>query len=183
MDTKIANVFAVSKKESHEFSKEGQEEINLITMHGVEGDAHAGKYVKHRSRVKKDPNQLNIRQVHLMTSELLEEFQEAGYYIKPGDLGENITTVGIDLINLPKGTILKIGLEAEVEITGLREPCKQIEDFQDGLLKRVISKNNSGKLDVKSGVMSIVIQGGTVRPGDKIKVVYPNQPHVELKFV
>ena len=118
-----------------------------------------------------------------MTSELLEEFQSAGHHIRPGDLGENITTVGIDLINLPKGTILKIGLEAEVEITGLREPCKQIEDFQDGLLKKVISKNNSGKLDVKSGVMSIVTQGGTVRPGDKIKVIYPNQPHIKLEFV
>ena len=183
MHAQIGKVFSVSKKSTHEFSKEIQEKIKLITMHGVDGDAHAGKYVKHRSRVKKDPNQLNIRQVHLMTSELLEEFQGVGHHIKPGDLGENITTVGIDLINLPKGTILKIGPEAEVEITGLREPCKQIEDFQNGLLKRVISKNNSGKLDVKSGVMSIVTQGGTVRPGDKIKVIYPNQPHVELKFV
>ena len=183
MHAQIGKVFSVSKKSTHEFSKEIQEKIKLITMHGVDGDAHAGKYVKHRSRVKKDPNQLNIRQVHLMTSELLEEFQVAGHHIKPGDLGENITTVGIDLINLPKGTILKIGLEAEVEITGLREPCKQIEDFQDGLLKKVISKNNSGKLDVKSGVMSIVTQGGTVRPGDKIKVIYPNQPHIKLEFV
>ena len=183
MDTKIANVFAVSKKESHEFSKEIQKKINLIAMHGVEGDAHAGKYVKHRSRVKKDPSQLNIRQVHLMSSELLDELRMAGHNVKPGELGENITTVGIDLTNLPKGTILKIGSEAEVEITGLREPCKQIEDFQDGLLKRVISKNNQGKLDVKSGVMSIVTQGGTVRPGDIIKIIYPNQPYRELKFV
>ena len=183
MYAQIGKVFSVSKKSTHEFSKEIQEKIKLITMHGVDGDAHAGKYVKHRSRVKKDPNQLNIRQVHLMTSELFQEFQRAGHHVKPGDLGENITTVGIDLINLPKGTILKIGLEAEVEITGLREPCKQIEDFQDGLLKRVISKNNSGRLDVKSGVMSIVTQGGTVRPGDQIKVIYPNRPHVKLKFV
>lgn len=183
MNTKIANVFAVSKKESHEFSKEIQEKINLITMHGVEGDAHAGKYVKHRFRVKKDPNQLNFRQVHLMTSELLEELRGAGHHVKPGELGENITTVGIDLTNLPKGTILKIGSEAEVEITGLREPCKQIEDFQDGLLKKVISKNKSGKFDVKTGVMSIVTRGGTVRPKDKIQVIYPNQPHAELKFV
>ena len=183
MYAQIGKVFSVSKKSTHEFSKEIQEKIKLITMHGVDGDAHAGKYVKHRSRVKKDPNQLNIRQVHLMTSELFQEFQRAGHHVKPGDLGENITTVGIDLINLPKGTILKIGLEAEVEITGLREPCKQIEDFQDGLLKKVISKNNSGKLDVKSGVMSIVTQGGTVRPGDKIKVICPSQPHVELEFV
>ena len=132
MHAQIGKVFSVSKKSTHEFSKEIQEKIKLITMHGVDGDAHAGKYVKHRSRVKKDPNQLNIRQVHLMTSELLEEFQGAGHHIKPGDLGENITTVGIDLINLPKGTILKIGPEAEVEITGLREPCKVIEYFQNG---------------------------------------------------
>ena len=183
MENKIANVFAVSKKSSHEFSKEIQENINLVTMHGIEGDAHAGKYVKHRSRVKKDPSQLNIRQVHLMAYELLEELLVAGHQIKPGELGENITTIGIELTNLPKGTILKIGRDAEVEITGLREPCKQIENFQDGLLKKVISKTKSGKFDVKSGVMSIVIHGGTVSPGDKIEVIYPVHPHIELKFV
>ena len=183
MNNKSTCVFAVSKKKSHEFSKESQEAINLITMRGVEGDAHAGKYVKHRSRVKKDPSQLNMRQVHLFAYEILEEFQGLGHYIKPGELGENITTIGIDLANLPKGTILNIGRDAKVEITGLRKPCKQIDDFQDGLLKRVISKNRSGKIDIKSGVMSIVNEGGAVRPGDEIEIIYPSQPHIELKFV
>ena len=118
-----------------------------------------------------------------MAYELLEELLGAGHQIKPGELGENITTIGIELTNLPKGTILKIGRDAEVEITGLREPCKQIENFQDGLLKKVITKSKSGKFDVKSGVMSIVIHGGTVSPGDEIKVIYPVHPHIELKFV
>ena len=183
MHEMIGKVFSVSKKGTHEFSKEIQEKIELITMHGVEGDAHAGKYVKHRSRVKKDPTQLNIRQVHLIASELFEELYQYGYSVKPGDLGENITTKGIDLINSPKYTQLKIGASVVLEVTGLRNPCRQIEDFGSGLLKKMISKDAQGNLVRKTGIMTIVKFGGFVSVSDNIEVCLPKKPFVNLDIV
>ncbi len=183
MDPKIGKVCSVSKKSMHEFSKEIQEKVRLITMHGVDGDAHAGKYVKHRSRVKKDPTQLNIRQVHLIASELFTELTQEGYVIKPGDLGENITTSGIDLINLPKHTQLKIGESVILEVTGLRNPCRQIEDFRSGLLKKMISKDDEGSLVRKTGIMTIVKMGGIVSVSDTIEVLLPEKPFIKLDIV
>ncbi len=183
MNKTIGNVVAVCRNRKHEFSKELQVNINLIKMFGVEGDAHAGKYVKHRARVKKDPSQINFRQVHLVESESLDDLKRDGYEVRPGELGENITTKGIQLVDLPEGAILKIGRLVRLEITGLRKPCKQIDGFQDGLLQMVISKDKTGKLDIKSGVMSIVTQGGIVTPGDEIEIIYPDQPYKELEFV
>ena len=183
MNEMIGKVFSVSKKSSHEFSKDLQKKIRLITMHGVEGDAHAGKYVKHRSRVKKNPTQLNIRQVHLMASELFEELNQQGYIVEPGDLGENITTKGIDLINLPKYTHLKIGDSVILEVTGLRNPCRQIEDFGSGLLKKMISKDAQGKFVRKTGIMTIVKFGGFVSVSDNIEVLLPKKPFVNLDIV
>lgn len=176
-------ILAVSARAGHHFSKTPREAITLIAGIGVEGDAHAGEQVKHRSRVDANPDQPNLRQVHLLPNELLQEVAKVGFTVGPGDLGENVLTSGIDLIRLPKGTRLRLGDEAEIEITGLRNPCAQIDRFREGLLERVVEKDAEGAIIRKAGVMSIVLAGGVVRPGDPIHITLPPEPHEPLERV
>ena len=176
-------VLAVSASATHTFSKPDATEIDLLKGLGVRGDAHHGATVKHRSRVARDPTQPNLRQVHLIHAELLDELAAHGHAIAPGGLGENITTRGIDLLGLPEGTELRIGASAVVRVTGLRNPCWQIERFQAGLLERVLGRTAQGALIRKTGVMSVVLAGGAVRPGDSIAIVLPRGPHRALKPV
>ncbi len=176
-------VTAVSSNGEHSFSKPNRDSITLLAGLGVQGDAHAGVTVQHRSRVAQDPTQPNLRQVHLIPEELFREVGQAGYTVAPGDLGENITTRGIDLLGLPVGTLLDLGGEAVVEITGLRNPCQQIDDFQHGLLRRVVGRDENGKIVRKAGIMGIVVTGGEVRPGDPIGVRLPAQPFRSLDRV
>lgn len=176
-------VTSVCKSETHTFSKYPCEKINLLRGIGVEGDAHAGKYVKHRSRVAKDPTQPNLRQVHLIHTELFEELEQKGFKVHAGLIGENITTRGVDLLALPKGAILQIGESAKIEVTGLRNPCKQLDDLQQGLLKAVLDKDESGKLIRKSGIMGVVLEGGEISPGDHVEVFLPAGEHVKLERV
>ncbi len=175
-------VVAVSRSASHVFSKARQDALRLLPGLGVEGDAHAGITVQHRSRVAVDPTQPNLRQVHLIHAELHAELAAAGFAVSYGELGENITTAGIDLLALPTSTRLRIG-PAEVEITGLRNPCAQIEQFREGLLARVAYRDAQGRLVRKAGVMGVVLTGGTVRPGDSIEAILPPPPHRPLERV
>lgn len=174
------SVEAVSCGPSHDFSKAVQQRIRLIAGLGVQGDAHAGVTVKHRSRVQQDPTQPNLRQVHLIHAELREELRAAGFSIAPGDLGENLLTRGIDLLGLAPGTRLLIGDHAEVQITGLRNPCGQIENFRSGLLKAVLEKDDKGNIIRKAGVMGIVLSSGDVMCGDAISIELPPAPHERL---
>lgn len=173
-------VIAVALDGGHHFSKKPAFEIRLVTGQGVAGDAHMGEKVKHRSRVAKDPNQPNLRQVHLLQTELFDEVAAKGFRVQPGEMGENITTRGIDLLGLPEATRLEIGSEAVLEITGLRNPCIQIDRFQEGLMRAVLDRDTSGNLIRKAGVMAVVIKGGDVRPGDRIVVALPKGPHRPL---
>ena len=142
-----------------------------------------GETVKHRSRVAADPSQPNLRQVHLMHAELFDELRDKGFNVGPGDLGENIVTQGLDLLSLPRGALLRFGAEATVEITGLRNPCKQIDDFMPGLLKAVLDRDDEGKLIRKAGIMTVVRSGGTIRPGDVIVIDLPDGPWHKLDCV
>lgn len=178
-----ASVLAVHRSGSHSFSKYVEEAIVLVEGLGVEGDAHAGATVKHRSRVKRDPGAPNLRQVHLLHSELFDELLAQDHAVFAGDLGENITTRGIDLLALPTGTLLRLGAAAEVEITGLRNPCSQIDRFQPGLSAKVLDRDANGGLVRKAGVMAVVRRGGEVRPGDAIVVELPQLPHHALQPV
>lgn len=178
-----AVVTAVGLSPNHSFSKPLLDTIRLLAGLGVEGDAHLGVTVKHRSRVKIDPTQPNLRQVHLIQGELHDELAAAGFTVAPGDLGENVTTRGIDLLGLPTGAKLRLGPDAVVEITGLRNPCGQIDGFQQGLLKQVLGRDQAGNLVRKAGVMGIVLAGGTVRPGDPIGIELPPEPHRPLERV
>ncbi len=176
-------VIALSKSETHTFSKFPCESLVLLKGLGVEGDAHLGKTVKHRSRVAKDPSQPNLRQVHLIHSELFEELKEKGFNVTSGAMGENITTEGIALLDLPKGTLLKIGNKAIIEITGLRNPCAQLDGLQQGLMKAVLDKDMQGNLIRKAGIMGIVLEGGEIKKGDVIEVELPPKPHISLERV
>jgi MOSC domain-containing protein YiiM len=176
-------VAAVSSNGEYSFTKPSRDSITLLAGLGVEGDVHAGVTVRHRSRVAQDPTQPNLRQVHLIHEELFAEVGEEGFTVAPGELGENITTRGIDLLGLPVGTLLRIGDDAVVEVTGLRNPCRQIDDFQDGLLKQVVGRDEAGNIVRKAGIMSIVKEGGVVRPGDTIKAELPIGPHRPLDRV
>jgi MOSC domain-containing protein YiiM len=178
-----AVVTAVSCSPAHSFSKPNRERIRLLQGLGVEGDAHLGQTVKHRSRVQKDPTQPNLRQVHLIHAELHDELQAAGFDVSAGAMGENVTTRGIDLLALPQGTRLFIGDTAEVEVTGLRNPCVQIDRFQKGLMKAVLDRDEHGNLVRKSGIMGIVLTGGEIRPGDAIRVELPPGQHKPLEVV
>jgi MOSC domain-containing protein YiiM len=178
-----ATVTAVGLSPTHNFSKPVLGAIRLLAGLGVEGDAHLGVTVKHRSRVRVDPTQPNLRQVHLIQGELHDELAAAGFTVVPGDLGENVTTRGIDLLSLPTGAKLRLGAEAVVEITGLRNPCSQIDGFQQGLLKLVLGRDDAGKLVRKAGVMGIVLSGGSVHPGDPIGIELPPEPHRPLERV
>ncbi len=176
-------VAAVSSNGEYSFTKPNRPSITLLAGLGVEGDVHAGVTVKHRSRVAQDPTQPNLRQVHLIHEELFAEVAEAGFTVAPGQLGENVTTRGIDLLTLPVGTLLRLGDEAVVEVTGLRNPCLQIDNFQQGLLKQVVGRDAAGDVVRKGGIMSIVRTGGVVRPGDTIGVELPTEPHRPLERV
>ena len=176
-------VLAVAVNGAHAFSKPAATRIHLLAGLGVEGDAHCGPTVKHRSRVAKDPTQPNLRQVHLIHAELFDELAGMGFAVKAGDLGENITTRGLDLLALPRGTRLHIGHHAIVEVTGLRNPCWQIDAFQDGLMQACLGRDAAGHIIRKTGVMSVVIAGGDVAPGDAIRVVLPAGPHERLGVV
>jgi MOSC domain-containing protein YiiM len=176
-------VVAVSRNGHYSFTKPNRESVTLLAGLGVDGDVHAGVTVKHRSRVARDPTQPNLRQVHLIHEELFAEVAEAGFRVRPGELGENITTRGVDLLGLPVGTLLRLGGEAVVELTGLRNPCGQIDGFQDGLLKQVVGRDEAGNVVRKAGVMSVVLTGGVVRPGDSVEVELPAAPHRPLDRV
>ena len=176
-------VISVSQSGQHGFSKTPVEQIELLEGLGVKGDAHAGERVQHLSRVRADPTQPNLRQVHLIHGELLHDLAAQGFGAKSADLGENITTEGIDLLSLPTGTVLEIGDGAVLEVTGLRNPCKQIEAFEKGLLAAVLDRAPDGALIRKAGIMSVVIAGGTVKLGDAIRVRLPDGPHLPLQPV
>lgn len=177
------NVEAVSRDETHRFSKVPQPSIRLLEGLGVEGDAHAGVTVKHRSRVRQDPTQPNLRQVHLIAAELLGELAERGFQVRPGELGENVLTRGIDLLQLPRGTVLHLGPEAAVEVTGLRNPCAQIDAFQPGLLAAVLGQDEHGELVRRAGIMGVVLRGGEVCAGDDIRITWPPEPFARLERV
>ena len=165
-------VTAVHQNLAHRFSKTTVPCIELIAGHGVAGDAHFGVTVKHRSRVAKDPTQPNLRQVHLLHEELFATVASQGINVSPGDMGENLTTRGIDLLALGTGTRLKIGLNAIVEVTGLRNPCSEIEKFHTGLLAAVLVRSADGALIRRAGVMGIVLEGGYVQAKDTIEIIY-----------
>ncbi len=173
-------VTAVSCSSTHSFTKPEQDRIQLLPGLGVEGDAHLGETVKHRSRVARDPSQPNLRQVHLIHAELHDELQTAGFTVSAGQMGENITTRGIDLLKLPTGTRLHLGNTAVIEITGLRNPCIQLDRFQPGLMAAVLDRDEHGALIRKAGIMAIVLTGGQVQPGDPITVELPPEPHRSL---
>ncbi len=176
-------VVAVSLSQAHSFSKLNQERIKLLTGLGVQGDTHLGEKVQHRSRVKQNPDQPNLRQVHLIHAELHDELREKGFDVSPGQMGENITTCGIDLLGLPTGTKLHLGTTAVVEVTGLRNPCHQLDDFQKGLMKAVLDKDEEGNLIRKAGIMGIVLQSGEVHVDDVIRAELPPEPFEPLKPV
>ncbi|WP_328493823.1 MOSC domain-containing protein [Streptomyces sp. NBC_00414] len=177
------SVAAVSSNGAYSFTKPNRESITLLAGLGVEGDVHAGVTVKHRFRMRKDPSQPNLRQVHLIHEELFDEVRGAGFEVAAGELGENVTTRGIDLLGLPTGTLLRLGDEAVVEVTGLRNPCAQIDTFQKGLMRQVVGRDEDGKARFRSGIMSVVVTGGLVRPGDPVEVELPAGPHLPLEIV
>jgi MOSC domain-containing protein YiiM len=176
-------VTAVSRDATHAFSKVNQETIRLLAGLGVEGDAHLGVMVQHLSRVARDPTQPNLRQVHLIHAELHDELRAAGFVVAAGEMGENVTTRGIDLLGLPTGTRLCLGETAVVEVTGLRNPCAQLDHFQSGLTAAMLGRDEHGNLIRKSGIMGIVLAGGEVRAGDPIRVELPPEPHRPLEPV
>jgi MOSC domain-containing protein YiiM len=179
----IGRVVAVHRSPVHAFSKTSVGSITLLAGLGVDGDAHCGASVKHRSRVAQDPTQPNLRQVHLIPAELLDALASQGFSVTPGDLGENITTQGLALRDLPVGSRLQIGAQAVVVLTGLRNPCAQIEAFQPGLLAAVLERTDDGRLIRKAGVMGVVSVGGTVQPNDPIAVQFPPSPQLPLERV
>ena len=174
---------AVHKSALHTLKKEKQAGIYLLAGLGVEGDAHMGVKVKHRSRVTADPEQPNLRQVHLIHAELHDELRSKGFSVAAGEMGENVTTRGIDLLGLPVSTLLFLGTQAIVEITGLRNPCAQLNSIQEGLMAAVLDRDEQGNLIRKAGVMSIVLVGGEVRPTDLIRIELPPEPHHPLDRV
>jgi hypothetical protein len=178
-----AYIQALASDGTHRFSKQPAERLTLIAGMGVAGDAHAGVTVKHRSRVARDPSQPNLRQLHLLHAEIFDELVPHGFVLKPGDIGENVTTRGIDLLGLGTGTRLCVGTEAIVEITGLRNPCAQLDHFQPGLMAAMLGRDEAGGLIRKSGVMAIVLQGGVLRAGDPIIILPPAGPHRPLQPV
>lgn len=179
----MGKVTAVSLNSGHTFSKRNVFSIRLLAGLGVDGDAHAGVTVKHRSRVRRDPGQPNLRQVHLVHSELFDELRAKGFSVGAGDIGENVTTRSIDLLALPTGARLRLGDAATVEVTGLRNPCVQLDSFQKGLMAATLDKDPAGNLIRLAGIMGVVLIGGEVRPGDAIAVELPDAPHRPLQPV
>jgi MOSC domain-containing protein YiiM len=169
-------VEAVHRSASHTLKKPGQLSIRLLAGLGVENDAHMGVTVQHRSRVARDPSQPNLRQVHLIQAELHDELRARGFTVRAGEMGENITTRGIDLRQLPVGTRLHLGPTAVIEITGLRNPCAQLDRLQSGLREAVLDHDAQGHVIRKAGVMGIVISSGEVHPADPIRIEWPSEP-------
>ena len=178
-----AQVHAVNLSGRHSFSKGPALMIRLVAGLGVEGDAHAGATVKHRSRVAVDPSQPNLRQVHLIGVELLDRLRVEGFPVGPGVIGENVTTSGLDLLALPRGAVLRLGAEAVIEVTGLRNPCVQLDRFQPGLMQAVLGRGAHGEVLLQCGVMAVVRSGGVVQPGDAIAVDLPAEPRQALRRV
>lgn len=178
-----ASVVAVHLKASHRFSKESALAIELVEGHGVRGDGHFGVTVRHRSRVARDPTQPNLRQVHLLHAELLDELADRGFRVHPGQMGENVTTRGIDLLAVDEGTILRVGPEALVRVTGLRNPCSQIEAFMPGLLAAVLDRDANGAVVRKAGVMGVVLASGFVSPGDAVEIAASPSTRAPLRPV
>jgi len=178
-----AHVTAVSRSATHTMTKQNEASIRLVAGLGVDGDAHRGPTVKHRSRVARDPSKPNLRQVHLIHAELHDELVAAGFAVSAGVMGENVTTRGVDLLGLPRGTRLRLGETAVVEVTGLRNPCAQLDGLQKGLMAATLARGEDGALIRKAGVMGIVLADGDVRPGDAIRVELPPPPHRALEPV
>ncbi len=176
-------IIALNISATHSFSKMAVPEMTLLAGLGIAGDVHCGATVQHRSRVAQDPTQPNLRQVHLIQSELFDELRSKGLNIAPGDMGENITTEGLDLLSLPTDAELLLGTSTLIRITGLRNPCAQLDRFQPGLMAAVLDRNSAGGLVRKAGVMGVVVRSGSVRPGDKITVALPPAPHRPLERV
>lgn len=199
IDVMVAQVVAVSRDGTHRFSKVPRQAITVVAGMGVAGDAHAGTLVQHRSRVRRDPNQPNLRQVHLIQTELLDEARAAGHDVAPGGLGENVLTEGLDLLALATDSRLLIG-DAVLRVTGLRNPCHQINEYSAGLLNIVVARidgvgssadvtlSASGGADAldgvrivrRAGVMAVVERDGEIRPSMFIDVLAPPEPHRPL---
>ena len=179
----MGRIIAVSRSAKHNFGKSNEPVIRLVAGLGVMGDAHLGETVQHQVRVREDPTKPNLRQVHLIHAELFDELRAAGFSVSPGEIGENVTTRDIDLLGLPAGSRLHLGDNAVVQVTGLRNPCRQIDNFQPGLMAALLGRDGQGRITIKSGIMGIVIAGGDVRPGDPIKVALPPEPHEPLNRV
>ncbi len=176
-------VASVHRSATHSFSKPAASSLHLIAGLGIEGDAHAGATVQHRSRVARDATQPNLRQVHLIHGELYDQLNARGFIVSPGQMGENITTRGLDILALPANTRLHIGAEAVIEVTGLRNPCSQLDDFRPGLMQAVLARNADGNLVRLAGIMAVVLTGGEIRPGDGIAVALPAGPRRALEVV
>ena len=166
-------VAAIARSPTHSFGKPVVDSLRLVAGLGVDGDSHRGTTVRHRSRVAVDPSQPNLRQVHLIHGELLAELAGRGFAVRPGEMGENVTTQGIDLLALSAGTLLRLGADAVLEVTGLRNPCRQLDAFQPGLMRAVLDRDPDGGLVRKAGIMAVVVAGGEVRPGDPIRAERP----------
>ena len=176
-------VASVSTSPVHGFSKLMASRIMLLAGLGVEGDAHCGRAVQHRSRVARDPSQPNLRQVHLVHAELFDELAARGFVLAPGAIGENITTRGLDLLALPVDTVLRVGPDARLRLTGLRNPCHQLDDFQAGLMTATLGRHADGSLQRKAGAMAVVEQGGAVAAGDAVVVELPPLPHRAMEKI
>lgn len=176
-------VEAVSLSPGHTMGKPNRPSIRLLAGLGVEGDAHAGTTVKHRSRVARDPSQPNLRQVHLIHAELHDELRAKGFAVEAGAMGENVTTRGVDLLGLPTGARLRLGEQAVVEVTGLRNPCGQLNGVEPGLMEATLDRDAEGNLVRKAGVMAVVLADGEVRPGDAVAVDLPAEPRRPLEPV
>ena len=178
----VPTVVAVARSATHSFSKPTVDSVELVEGVGVAGDAHSGSTVQHVHQLRKEPDRPNLRQVHLIHAELLDDLAAAGFDVAPGELGENLTTRGVDLLALPLGTRLRVGT-AVVTLTGLRSPCRQIEGFRPGLLTQVLRKTADGEVEQLTGVMAVVSQAGTVRPGDPVSIELPPEPRYKLTTV
>lgn len=177
-------VAAVSVRPAHGIGKDTAESIRIVAGLGVEGDAHLGETIQHRSRVRRDPTPPNLRQIHLIHAELHDELAAAGFPgLRPGQMGENVTTTGVDLLGLPAGARLRLGDEVVIEVTGLRNPCAQLDEIQPGLMQATLDRDADGELVRKAGVMGVVLRGGEVRAGDAIAVELPPEPHRRLEPV
>jgi hypothetical protein len=175
-----ACVVSVSRDDAHRFSKPAVPTITLVEGWGVDGDAHAGRTVRHRSRRARGPELPNLRQVHLLHEEVLDDVAARGFRVAPGEMGENVTTRGVPLLALPVGTVLALGPDASVELTGLRNPCRQIDTFAPGLMREMVGRDERGDVVRRAGVMAVVRTGGVVRAGDPVAVRLPEGPHRPL---